>query len=125
MDVIESKNNAQETNRIHELVNIVNPDSWNIDEVVIPWKAFEEKLDKFYKQFPHKICVNDFRDYVENVTRNYHNKIPITIQKTKNIINTIALSSAEAEKRFSIMNIIYSDKRNRLEVKNVANLMVI
>ncbi len=79
-DIIKSRNNAQETNRIHELLNIVNPDSWNIDEVVVPWKAAEEKLDEFYEQFHHKICVNDFRDYVENVIRNY-DKIPITVQK--------------------------------------------
>ena len=48
-----------------------------------------------------------------------------TIQRAKNIMNTVAVSSAEAERGFSVMNTIYSDKRNRLEVKNLANLLVI
>ena len=121
-----SKNSKEIDNKIHCLVNIVSPESWDIDEVVVPWKQAEEKLPGFYKQFHHKICVNDFRDYVENVIENRPNQdVPSTIQKAKNIINTIALSSAEAERGFSVMNVIYSDKRNRLEVQNVANLMVI
>lgn len=51
--------------------------------------------------------------------------IPKSIQREKNIINTVAISSAEAERGFSTMNLIYSEKRNRLIVQNLANLMVI
>ena len=35
------------------------------------------------------------------------------------------MSSAEAERGYSLMNLIMSDKRNRLKVSNVSNLMVI
>lgn len=51
--------------------------------------------------------------------------IPQTVQKAKNIISTIAVGSAEAEKGFSRMNITYTDKKSRLSVENVANLMTI
>ena len=127
MDCDGISNNIQDKkHKIHELVRIVNPDSWNVEEAVVP---SEEKLPDFCKVFRHEISVNDFRDYVENVTRNYHTHVvPETVHRAKNIINTIAVSFAEAERGFSVMNLInriYSDKRNRLEVKNLANLLVI
>ena len=56
---------------------------------------------------------------------NSNNKIPQTVRKAKNVISTIAVSSAEAERGVSTMNIIYSDKRSRLTVKNVANRIII
>ena len=71
----------------------------------------------------------NFGDSVENVLQNSSNlaktEIPSGVQKAKNIISAIAASSAEAERGFSKMNIIYSDKRSRLTVENVANLMII
>jgi len=66
---------------------------------------------------------------VENVLQNSNNlakaEVPSSVQKAKHIINAIAVSSAEAERGFSKINIIYSDKRSRLTVENVANLMII
>lgn len=68
---ISLSNNIQDkNNKIFELVKIVNPSYWNMEETVIPWKDAEEKLSDFYSVFRHEISVNDFRDYVENVTRN-------------------------------------------------------
>ncbi|XP_076314797.1 E3 SUMO-protein ligase KIAA1586-like [Tachypleus tridentatus] len=124
---LKSRHNAQENdNKIHELVNILETDSWDIDEVVVPWKAAKEKLCKFSKFFHQEIDVNDFHDYVENALRNRHNyEIPRTVQKAKNIISTVALSSEEAERGFLRMNIKYSDKRSCLTVENVANLTTI
>ena len=87
--------------------------------------AAEENLCEFEKIFHYEISINDFRDYVENVLKNFDNHtIPPTIQKAKNNINTIAVSSAEAERGFSVMNIICSDK-SCLTVSNVSNLMTI
>ena len=92
----------------------------------MPWLVAEEKLYRFSDIFHHKISINDFRDYVESVLQNFKDPvIPQSVQKAKAIINTIAVSSAEAERGFSRMNHIYSDKRNRLTVENVANLMTI
>ena len=113
-DSLISKNNEQD-DKIHGLINFLEPNSWNIEEVVVPWRAAEEKLREFSKVFHHEISINDFRDYVENVLQNSSSpakaEVPQSVQKAKNIINAIAVSSAEAERGFSRMNIIYSDKR--------------
>ena len=72
------------------------------------------------------MSINDFRDFVENVLNSSLDVlIPQSIQRAKNIINTIAISSAETERGFSLMNLIYTDKRGSLLVKKVSNLMII
>ncbi|XP_076039002.1 E3 SUMO-protein ligase KIAA1586-like [Oratosquilla oratoria] len=99
-DSLTSKNNELD-DKIHDLINFLEPNSWNIEEVVVPWRAAEEKLREFDKVFHHEISINDFRDYVENVLQNSSNpakaEVPQSVQKAKNIINVIAVSSAEAE----------------------------
>ena len=121
-----SKNNDQEGMEFRQVINLLEPDTWNIQKVVVPWLVAEEKLYRFSDIFHYKISINDFRDYVESVLQNFKDPvIPQSVQKAKSIINTIAVSSAEAERGFSRMNHIYSDKRNRLTVENVANLMTI
>ena len=66
---------------------------------------------------------------MENVLQNCSNlakaEVLLSVQKAKNIISAIAVSSAEAERGFSKMNIIYSDKSSRLTIENIANLMII
>ena len=51
--------------------------------------------------------------------------MPPGIRKAKSIVSVIAVSLAEAERCFSKMNVIYSDKRSRLLVENISNLMTI
>ena len=114
------------SNLLHELIHLVEPHSWNIEEVTVPWMEAEEKLGRFQEIFSYKINVNDFRDYVEDVLQNGENHtMPPSIRKAKSIVGAIAVSSAEAERGFSKMNVIYSDKRSRLLVENVSNLMTI
>ncbi|XP_076041919.1 E3 SUMO-protein ligase KIAA1586-like [Oratosquilla oratoria] len=97
----------------------------NCDSLISKKNEQDDKIHVFH----HEISINDFRDYVENVLQNSSDpakaEVPQSVQKAKNIINAIAVSSAEAERGFSRMNIIYSDKRSRLTVENVANLMII
>ena len=72
------------------------------------------------------MSINDFRDFVENVlASSLHVLIPRSVQRPKNIINTIAISLAKAERGFSLMNLMYTDKRGCLLVKKVSNLMII
>ena len=65
---------------------------------------------------------------MENILQNSSNltkaEVPSRVQKAKNIISAIAVSSAEAEKGFSRMNAIYSHKRNLLTIENVANHII-
>ena len=45
----------------------------------------------FSKIFKHEICVNEFRDYVQNIILDLNNpKIPPTIKKAQEIVGTIA-----------------------------------
>ena len=66
---------------------------------------------------------------MENIFQNCSNvakaEVPLRVKKAKNIISAIALGFAEAERGFSNMNIIHSDKSSRLTVGNVADLMII
>ena len=71
-DNLISKNNEQD-NIFHDLINFLDPNSWNIEEVIVPWLSAEEKLRKFSKVFHHEISINEFRDYVENVLQNCSN----------------------------------------------------
>ena len=88
--------------------------------------AVENKIGKLYEFLHHEVSINDFRDFVENVLNSsLHVLIPQSVQRAKNIINTIAISSAEAERGFLLMNLIYTDKRGSLFVKKVSNLMII
>uniref|UniRef100_A0A8C6VDP2 HAT C-terminal dimerisation domain-containing protein n=1 Tax=Naja naja TaxID=35670 RepID=A0A8C6VDP2_NAJNA len=65
-------------------------------------------------------------DFIENVLRDSKNyAIPDNIKKAKDIVRTIAVSSAEAERSFSNMNLICSQQRSRLTVSNITNLMTI
>ena len=102
-DNLISKNNEQD-DIFHDLINFLDPNSWNIEEVVVPWLSTEEKLRKFSKVFHHEINISEFRDYVENVLQNCGNlakaEVPSSVQKAKNVISAIAVSSAEAERGF-------------------------
>ena len=71
------------SNLLHELIHLVEPYSWNIEEVTVPWMEAEEKLGRFQEMFSYKINVNDFRDYVEDVLLNGENHtMPPSIRKT-------------------------------------------
>ena len=99
---LSSRDNDKGSHLVHDLINLVEPKSWNIEEVTIPWMEAEEKLCMFQEIFSYKIDVNDFRDFVESALQNDENHtIPPSIRKAKSIVNTIAVSSAEAERGFS------------------------
>ena len=100
-----------------ELSNLLDQNTWNLEEAVVPWVAAENKIGKLNEFLHHEVSINDFRDFVENVLNSsLHDLIPQSVQRAKNIINTIAISSAEAERGFSLMNLIYTDKRGSLLV---------
>ena len=66
---------------------------------------------------------------MENVLQNSSDpaeaEVLQSVHKAKNIIYAIAVSSVEAERRFSKISNINSDKRSSLTVENVTNLMII
>ena len=79
--------------------------------------------------FRHEINITDFRNYVKNVSQNSSNpakvEVPQSVQKPKDVVKTIAVSSADAQRGLSRIIIIYSNKRSRLTVENVASHVII
>ena len=106
-----TRKNDEGSNLVHELIHLVEPHSRNIEGFTVPGMEAEEKLGRFQAMFSYRINVNDFRDYVEDVQQNVENHImPPSIRKAKSIVSAAAVSSAESERGFSKMNVIYSDK---------------
>ena len=94
---------STEQENVLELFNLLDQNTWNLFEAVVPWVAVENKFGKLNEFLHHEVSINDFRDFVENVVNsNLHVLIPLSVQRAKNIINTIAISSAEAERGFSL-----------------------
>ena len=75
-----------------------------MENIVVPWRTAEEKIPEFKKVFKHQIVINEFRDYIEQVIVGNDSQISPSIKRAIDIVSTIAVSSADAEKVFSLMN---------------------
>ncbi|XP_013920969.1 PREDICTED: uncharacterized protein KIAA1586-like [Thamnophis sirtalis] len=118
--------NQFKDSNILQILKFLDPDYWNTEEVCVPWYDGECQLYKFNNIFNHKIDINDYRDFVEiELNISWRRTIPESVQRAKNIIRTIVVSSAEVESIFSKINIICSGKRSRLTVSNISNMMTI
>uniref|UniRef100_A0A4X2K3N5 KIAA1586 n=1 Tax=Vombatus ursinus TaxID=29139 RepID=A0A4X2K3N5_VOMUR len=105
--------------------DLLEPSTWPFEELTSPWRAGEKKLHHLSEILKHEIDLNDFRDFVDNNVEANNVPIPATIQKAKKIISAIAISTAEAERGFRLMNIICTRVRNSLTVNHVSDLMTI
>ncbi|XP_012559956.2 E3 SUMO-protein ligase KIAA1586-like [Hydra vulgaris] len=104
---LESNSNKKNIDNsiIYELANLLAPSTWKIEDIVVPWIETEKNV------------INNGHQQISKIAQN--------IQKAKNMVNTVAVSSAEAERGFSLMNIITTDIRARLTVQTVSNLMTL
>uniref|UniRef100_A0A8C4WSR0 KIAA1586 n=1 Tax=Gopherus evgoodei TaxID=1825980 RepID=A0A8C4WSR0_9SAUR len=125
LDELALSSNALQVRQLIELFSVIDPTSWNIEEVRLPWKSREEKVHELNKFITFVVDLNDFCDYVENNIHSKNLPDPETIRKAKQIMNTIAVSSAEAERAFSLMNIICRNKRPNLTIKHISSFMTI
>ncbi|KAF2890979.1 hypothetical protein ILUMI_15194, partial [Ignelater luminosus] len=101
------------------------PATWPYEEITSLWTAAERKLNCLNEILKYPIDLNDFRDFVDSNIESKNDPIPATIQKAKKIVSTIAISSAEAERGFSLMNAICTKVRNSLTVDHISDLMTI
>ncbi|XP_070800771.1 E3 SUMO-protein ligase KIAA1586-like [Pituophis catenifer annectens] len=123
---LKTGNQLQNTTNKLQFLQFLVPEYRDFEEIVVPWAAAEEQLCTFSDFFNYNIDINDYRDFVENVLKDSKRyAIPDSIKKAKDIVRTIAVSSAEAERVFLKMNLICSDSRSRLAVSNLTNLMTI
>ena len=103
-----------------ELFNLLDQNTWNLEEAIESWVAAETKIGRLNEFLDHEVSINDFRDFVENVLNSsLHVLILQSVQRAKNIINTIAINSAEAERGFSLIKSIkFNDnKSHRSSIK--------
>ncbi|XP_070599993.1 E3 SUMO-protein ligase KIAA1586 homolog [Erythrolamprus reginae] len=105
-----------------QFLEFLEPDYWNSEVVV----AGEEQLLVFNDIFNYQIDISDYRYFVGKAVKNPQNyAIPKSVQRAKNIVKTIAVSSAELETGFLNMNIICSEKKGHLTVSNISNILTI
>ena len=101
-------------NNIHELVKLLNPKFWNIEEVVILWRTAEDKIYAVNIQFYRQININVFCELVK-----------VFLHICSNQYVTYSILNARSSERVLTKNVIYSDEKNSLDVDNMANLMII
>ena len=63
-----TRKNDEDSNLLHELIHLVEPHSWNIEEITVPWMKAEEKRVRFQEFFAYKINVEDVLQNGENHT---------------------------------------------------------
>ncbi|XP_047413632.1 E3 SUMO-protein ligase KIAA1586 homolog isoform X1 [Sciurus carolinensis] len=110
---------------IFNYFDLLEPSTWPYEEITLPWTAGEKKLFHLCEILKYKIDLNDFREFINNNIKSNNVSIPTTIQKAKKIVSTIAVNNAEAERGFSLMNIICTRVRNSLTVDHISDLMTI
>jgi hypothetical protein len=80
------------------------------EELTSAWIAGEGKLCQA-NEILKQIYFNDFRDFVDSNLESKKFPVPSTIQKARNIVSTIAISSAEVERfQFNECNLYEGEK---------------
>ena len=71
------------TNETVELFDIIDPKTWLIHEVQVPWITAEDKLDDLNRVLHYEISKNDFRDFVKIVLKDcVQPELPAGIKKS-------------------------------------------
>jgi len=91
--------------------------------VTSPWIEGETNLHRLCDKLnvPWKISQEGFRDFIEKSG----DTVPFGLKSLQTAINTIPVTSADAERGFSTMNIICTDMRSSLAVPRLSNLIFI
>ena len=58
---------STEQENVLELFNLLDQNTWNLEEAIVPWVAAENKFVKLNEFLHHEVSINDFRDFVEIV----------------------------------------------------------
>jgi len=92
-------------------------------DITAPWADGEEKLRKLCHRLnvDYSKAHNGLQDFIDDDTA----QLPQDLMELKSAIETIPVTSADAERGFSSMNIIMSPLQNRLGVERLANLVFV
>ena len=104
-------------------LSIVIPSKWP-DDIENPWLEGEASLEKLCERFKISLrgLIPSYREYVADPR-----KVPELLNSTvlQEILSTIPISSCEAERGFSQMNLVCTDHRVNLLIRNIASLLFI
>lgn len=114
-----------ESNTNLDLLDLLDESTWPFETITSPWIEGEKMLSQLNKIIKYKIDTNEFRDFVDNNIQCMNNFVPKTIAEARKIISTIAISSAEAERGFSLMNLMCTKLRNMLTIEHISDFMTI
>ena len=90
-----------------------------------PWLEGEAKLQKLCSRFriPYDAAKTSLRDYMDQ--QGESNSLPDAIKQLNDTVATIPVTSADAERGFSTMNVICTSLRSSLKTPRLAGLMFI
>lgn len=115
-----SRKTTEEEIELYEQLNVLKPETW---PTPVPVLFGELELRQLCNplRVNHSTVKQDFRDFKENET------MPLRggLVKLKQVADTLAVSTAECERGFSLMNTIISPVRNQLKIHNLSCLMFI
>lgn len=103
-------------------LHTLDPTKWP-DDISSPWIEGEQKLRELCARFrvSFENAQNGFRDFIDDGGV----RVTAGLAELDTAIKTLPVSSADAERGFSTMNIIGNDLRNRLLVPKLSDLMFV
>ena len=106
-----------------KLIDVLYPENWP-EDYDIPWLEGENTIRHLCERFfiPQEGIIPSFREYMSNPM-----KVPGQIQKSMiyGLAMMIPVSSSEAERGFSQMNLVSTSSRSVLTIQNVSSLLFI
>lgn len=102
----------------------MDPCKWPIN-MSTPWLEGEAKLQKLCSKLriPYEAAKTSLRDYMDQ--QGDANSPPDAIKQLNDTVATIPVTSADAERGFSTMNVICTSLRSNLKTPRLAGLMFI
>ena len=104
-------------------IRILDHHTWPVD-VTSPWQEGERKLRGLCERLnvDFQQSVEGFRDFIDSAG---NGSVPSALQPLQIAVDTIPVTSADAERGFSSMNIICTSIRNSLTICHLSQLMFI
>ena len=101
-------------------LSVLNPDNWPAE---MEFDYGEEQIRLLCRRFRLHYCTA--RDAYSDFKDSGGRKMPLGLNLLMNAVNTIPVSTVECERGFSVMNVIFGERRAKLLVQHVSALMFI
>jgi hAT family C-terminal dimerisation region len=106
--------------KLIDQLSVLNPDNWPAE---MEFDYGEEQIHLLCRRF--RLHYSTARDAYSDFKDSGGRKMPLGLNLLMNAVNTIPVSTAECERGFSVMNVIFGERRAKLLVQHVSDLMFI